>query len=455
MVRALVAAKRGLTRSDQAPVRGVPLHTARLVRTAASLMSTTVLTSLLGVAFWAVAARSYSTQQVGIDAALISALMTLSTVSQLNLTNTIIRFLPRVRRVGWRVAQAYAAAAGMGVVVGVIFVFAAPAISVRYHFLVSDPALAAAFVLGLAAWTTFCLQDSVLVALGRAPWLPVENGLFSLAKIVVLPIGLLAFGSSGHGVFLAWVLPLGAAVPIVNLLIIKRVLPDVRRSRGAAGATPGVGRAGITTFVGLDLIGTVVGQLTAAAIPLIVVATLGATANAYFFLPFTLVTTVDLVFLGLATAVTAEGSRDEARTRELVRHAGRYLVAFQIPVVAAMVLFAPLLLKPFGAPYVHHGAALVRLLAAASCFRSILFVFSAVARLERRGRALLVVEGLTAVVLVGFVIAVAKHGGVNAIGVVWLAVHAGAACIVLPSLFRSVRRPPATAAPLGTNLEGT
>jgi O-antigen/teichoic acid export membrane protein len=444
--------------SDPAAGRAAGVHTVRLARTAASLMSTTVLTSVLGIAFWAVAARSYSVQQVGIDGALITALITLSTVGQLNLTNTIVRFLPRARRVGRRVAQAYAAAAATGVAVGVAFVLAAPAVSTRYHFLAADRPLAVAFVLGLGVWTIFCLQDSVLIALGRAPWLPLENGLFSIAKIIVLPIALLAFGASGHGVFLAWILPLCVAVPVVNLLIVKRVLPDIRRSAPADPAST-LGTTGrLSTFVGLDLIGTVLGQLSAAAIPLIVVAALGAAQNAYFFLPFTLVTTVDLVFLGLATAVTAEGSRDERRTRELVGRAVRYLVAFQIPVVVVMVLFAPLLLKPFGPAYVHHGVTLVRLLAGASCFRSILFVFAAVARLRRRGTALLVVEGSAAVLLVGLVVVIAKHGGVDAIGVVWLAVHAALACVVLPTLVRLVRGGPLTAAPQappGPNLEGS
>jgi O-antigen/teichoic acid export membrane protein len=178
---------------------------------------------------------------------------------------------------------------------------------------------------------------------------------------------------------------------------------------------------------------------------LIVVASLGASENAYFFLPYTLVTTLDLVFLGLSTAVTAEASRDESRLRELVGQAARYLAALQLPAVIAIVVFAPLVLKVFGPAYARHGVTLIRLLAAASVFRSLLWVFLSTARVQRRGWALLAVEATTAVLLVGLMIAVSKHAGVDGIARVWLAVHAGMAALVLPWLVRMLRRSPAPA----------
>ena len=45
-----------------------------MYRTAYSLMANTVLTSLLGLVFWLVAARLYSSNAVGRDSALVSAM---------------------------------------------------------------------------------------------------------------------------------------------------------------------------------------------------------------------------------------------------------------------------------------------------------------------------------------------------------------------------------------------
>jgi O-antigen/teichoic acid export membrane protein len=423
---------------------GGVLHTPRLTRTATSLMSTTLLTSLLGVAFWAAAARLYSVRQIGLDSALVTVLVLLSTVGQLNLSNTIVRFLPTARRVRRRIGQAYAAGAGFSLLAGVGFVVGAPTLIPRYHFLADDHLLAGAFVVGLAAYSIFSLQDSVLVALGRATWLPIENGLFSVAKIAMLPVTLAAFGAAGHGVLLSWLVPLFAAVAIISWLLLRRVLAGLDRparepDRAAAG-----GRR-LAVFVGQDLVGTVLGQLAGTAIPLIIVASLGAVDNAYFFLPYTLVTTLDLVFLGLATAVTAEASRDESRLRELVGQAIRYLAVLQLPAVAALVVFAPLVLKVFGPAYAKHGVTLIRLMAAASCFRSVLFVFVNTARVKRRGGPLLVIEAATAVLLVGLIIIISTQGSVNDIADVWLGVHAAMACAAIPLLVGMLRRSPAAA----------
>jgi hypothetical protein len=88
---------------------------------------------------------------------------------------------------------------------------------------------------------------------------------------------------------------------------------------------------------------------------------------------------------------------------------------------------------------------LIRLLAAASVFRSLLWVFLSTARVQRRGWALLAVEAATAALLVGLMIAVSKHAGVDGIALVWLAVHGGMAALVLPWLVRMLRRSPAPA----------
>ena len=63
--------------------------------------------------FWAVASRTYSARQLGESAALISAMMLLSVISQLNLAMGISRLLPQVRHHRWRgVVAAYGATAG-------------------------------------------------------------------------------------------------------------------------------------------------------------------------------------------------------------------------------------------------------------------------------------------------------------------------------------------------------
>lgn len=432
------------TRVGTRAARAIP--PAGLVRTALSLVTSTLVTSVLGLMFWTVAARLYPPGKVGIDSALISAMVTLSSLCQLNLNNAILRFLPQIRRhIGRRIVQAYASATGATLVVGLLFVLVAPIVSSRYRFLSHDHLLTVAFVAALGAWTVFALEDAVLTALRRPTWLPTENGIFSALKLVLLPVALALLGSRSHAVFLAWVIPMWLTVPAVNWLIARRVLPKARvAQRNAPGVLERIARRDLAAFLGQDLIGNALFQATAAAIPLIVVAMLGPVANAYFFIPYTLITTFDLLFLGVATSVTAEGARDERQVGQLAASVMRRFLPFQIPVVVLIIVLAPLLLRLFGPGYVQHGVTTLRLLAAASCFRSILFIFGSVARVQRRGMALVAVEAGTSVLLTGLTVLIAPRWGAEGVATVWLVVHAALAAVVLPTILR-VARPAATA----------
>ena len=76
----------------------IPMRPPRLRRSltfnAASLMTATVVTNGLGLAFWAEAARLRSPGRWARAAAAVAALTLLATISQLNLTNVFLRLLP-------------------------------------------------------------------------------------------------------------------------------------------------------------------------------------------------------------------------------------------------------------------------------------------------------------------------------------------------------------------------
>ena len=89
-----------------------------LATTALALMANTGVTSVLGLAFWAGASAVYSPEELGASAALISAMMLLSVVSQFDLATGIQRLLPQVRGRRWRpVVGAYGVSAAAAMVV--------------------------------------------------------------------------------------------------------------------------------------------------------------------------------------------------------------------------------------------------------------------------------------------------------------------------------------------------
>ena len=196
-----------------------------LLRSAYSLMLNVVLNSVLGFVFWIAAARLFPASVVGRDSALIAAMLTLSTVSQLNMSSGILRFLPIVKLDPTRaVIGAYALMGAATTLFGALFVILAPDVAHNYRFLRDDSGIAWSFVIAAVLWGVFALQDAVLTAMRRAPWVPVENSTFGILKIAALPL-LLALGSD-HAVFIAWVVPMAMLLIPVNYLIFDKVIPN-------------------------------------------------------------------------------------------------------------------------------------------------------------------------------------------------------------------------------------
>src|SRR6478736_6527066 len=103
--------------------RGRGLKDDPLVRSATSLMMTTAVTSLLGLVFWLVAARNYSSESVGRASAQISAVSLVGSLAALNITPVLVRFLPAAGvRSGWLIMRSYAVTVGLALIAATVFV---------------------------------------------------------------------------------------------------------------------------------------------------------------------------------------------------------------------------------------------------------------------------------------------------------------------------------------------
>src|SRR6516162_3523633 len=88
------------------------LHGNRdLLRNAGSLAATTGLTSILGFGFWAIAARYYTTTEIGYGAAATNAMALLGTIGIFGLGTMLIGELPKRRKRGGLFSAAVIASA--------------------------------------------------------------------------------------------------------------------------------------------------------------------------------------------------------------------------------------------------------------------------------------------------------------------------------------------------------
>jgi O-antigen/teichoic acid export membrane protein len=412
-----------------------------LLRGAYSLSLNVAIMAVLGVAFWVAAARLYDPAILGRDAALIAAMMELSTICQLNLVNALTRFLPSLQRGTARaLLGAYGLSGAAALVVGVAFVMVAPLVSAEFGFLKENPLFATLYVLAQILWTWFMLQDAALAAMRRAPWVPVENAVYGALKLAALPI-LLGLGAA-YGVFLAFALPVVLLLIPVNLFLFRRAIPQhLRRHRPAGSVLHRLGRRRLVGFMAQDYGATVLAQSSTTVLPIMIVALLGSSANAFFYIPYMIVVTFNMLFFGVTTALVVEGAlaedRIQALAAKIARRFGPVLAAGTIVIVGA----APLILLPFGGDYVRESTPVLRILACGCLFRGISMLYIAIARLEGKGSRILAVEAIQTALLLGGAAALATPWGLEGVALAWLGATAIVALCVLPSLVRFLRAP--------------
>lgn len=409
-----------------------------LLRGAYSLVANTAVTGALGMVFWVAAARLYPSARVGQDAVLISVMMELSTICQLNLGNGIVRFLPDL---GERSARALGVAYGVvgvvALVVGVAFVLVASNASRELAFLGSDTKLAAGFVAALALWGVFALQDAALMATRRAPWIPIENGAFGVLKLAALP-GLLVVGAV-HGVFLAWVVPMALLVAPVNLLVFREAIPGHRSSGVEASSLVRMGRRRVARFLAQDYLASVFTQATLSVLPLLVITISGARQSAYFAMPFMIAMAFDTFAYGACASLVVEATLQRESLPALARAFSRRVLAPLVPLAMLLLIAAPLVMLPFGHDYVQHGASVLRLLVLASIFRMAIALFSAISRIQGRGRRLALIEFAMLVLVLGSAVPMARSHGIEGVAACWLAASAIICVAVLPAVIRLLR----------------
>ncbi len=407
-----------------------------LMRSAYSLMLNSVATAGLGLLFWVLAARVSGSSEVGRDSALIAAMMTLSSIFQLNLANTVTRFLPRAgpRTRRW-ILYAYGVAVLATIGGAIAFVLVAPGIVGGLGFLGANSALSIAFVCATALWSVFGLQDAVMTALRRAPWVPIENAAFGVLKLALLPaLALLAFGDA---VFVAWMLPMVLLLVPVNYLIFARfVAAHVRRHPELRPIGELLPSRRVARFLAFDYLGSVSQQAALALPTLLVVGLLGSTANAWFYVPFMIVTAFDTLFFNPSISLVVEGAFESASAAELLHRIVRRIGKLVAPGVLVLIAAAPLILLPFGSQYSAHGSSVMRLLALASAFRITISLYVAVCRVKGHGGAIAATQTAVLALLLPAMLLLYGPLGIDGVALAWLCANVLVALAVAPLLLR-------------------
>ena len=406
-----------------------------LVGNAGSLFGTTVVTSLLGVVFWWLAARLVPVAVVGYGSAAVSAMMLLATFGMLGM-NTLLtgELARRDRGRGGLLTSALLASLACGALLGAGFVVVAALAGGSFAPYAAGPVHALVFVGGTALTAALLVLDEALIGMLLGSVQLWRNGTFAVAKLALLWL-LAGYLHDRYGVAIltAWVAGTAVSAAVALVALHARGMRCVHRPdwRVLRGLTRSVAEH---NWLNAAL------QAPRLALP-IVVTGLSAREGGAFYVAWTITTAATIVPSHLTTVLFAVGAADPSALREKTLFTLRTCLLGGLVGVPVMVLAAHPLLRLFGSAYADQATVPLQLLAFAYFPSVIKAHYVALSRIRQRITPPAALFTVSCVARLAAAVAGGVTGGLLGLSIALLAVMTAEGLVTLPPVLRAVRPP--------------
>ncbi len=367
------------------------LHTS-FYSNALYLMIARAIDPLLGFVFWAVAARFYTSTDIGLASAAISGVSMLAMIANLGLGYGLIRFLPNHNKDANSLINTCFSLSGLAsLVAALIFLTGLDFWSPALLFMRESPISLIAFVLFATVTTLSGLVDQAFIAKRRAVFALAKSTICNLLRlplVIVMATQFLSFGIFNScslslliSLLVSIILFLPAAQPgyRISLTINRRVLDETLR------------------FSFGNYLSVVFWNTPGLVFPLIIVDLLGAEFTAYFYIAWAIGSVLSMIPTATSTSLFAEGSYTEATLEINVWRSLKMHLLLLVPALALILAFADKILLIFGIQYVENGTNLLRILAITNLPLAINSTYLTVCRVAKN---LKVIVGLSVSVMV-------------------------------------------------------
>jgi len=320
---------------------------------AASLFGSTMITSALGFGYWVIAARLFPIHSVGIASAAVSAMQLLATLGIFGLGTLMIGELADAQSPKGLVAAAALIASLASLVFGAIYVALGPTLSTELGSLGDGIAGPVLFAAGVGVTGATLVLDQACIGVNRGGLQLARNCVFSLVKLLILPLGaLFANGQTANVIYGAWFV--GNVVSLASFWI------HARRTNFKPHLKPAF--RSLATIRNTALAHhwlNVAAQAPRLLLPVLVAATLSPELNAAFYTAVLIVSFASIVPAHLATALFALPSGHMDRLARELRGTLRVSIAVSVLSAVAFALVARPCLTVFGPKYVTATNAMV------------------------------------------------------------------------------------------------
>jgi O-antigen/teichoic acid export membrane protein len=350
----------------------------RLYRDAGSMASSSVVSAALGVAFWALAAKRFPPNELGVMTAVMAVIVSTGVVVASGIGDAYTALLPavgaarpRLYRRGQRTFWMIAIVSGLGAAAGTVLLLA----EVRGSF-----GVAVLVAVGVVVWSSVNVQSSAVVALARARWLPIANTATGVCKIALLP--LLAATLHWHAVELSVVIATTGLAIVLRPAIIRVInttteLPAATLSEDAAMGM-------FNGFLAQSIASSGLNFGVIMLSPFLVTAISGPEQGALFALALSIVQVLDLIAIAMAVSLVVHASSTPEAAWTMARAVLLRTVALSVAGAVLVIALVPTALRILDPAYGALGAnSVIATMCAVCVVRTVYTVWSGLQRARR------------------------------------------------------------------------
>lgn len=407
-----------------------------LLRSAAALVSTSIVTSGLGFVYWAFAARAFQVVDVGESATAIAAMSLIAPFTVLGLGTMLVSKLPTMSEGRAVLVSTAATVSGVvGTIVAVVGAFTLPDSFLGLPGIGRDPAITVMFVAAVATQSIGYMIDSALLSSVGGGMQLGRNTIQAVVKLLLLIVFALTLASYGSlAIVASWLIANVVSIAVMALALIRRYRLPVRQCL----PNPSVLR-GLHFHAAKHHMLNIALFTPFFAMPILANVILGSEQAAYLYATWSVAGFLFYVPIALATALFASGARNSQTFVKEYRFTLRSALLICAVANIGVLLLGFWVLHIFGADYAANGRTALTLMCLGGFGLIIKDHHVAVARVTGTvGREAMLIGGLGVVELVGAAIG-ASRGGLVGLSAGWLAAVCLEGLVCWPLVWRVYR----------------
>ncbi len=406
-----------------------------MLSNAASLIGTTGVTSVLGFAYWWLAARRFLPEEVGIGSASISVMALLGSFCVLGLGTLLITELPRQPgQEGSLISTALILVGVVGAGVGILFALIAPYLSTQFLPLRASIVDVIIFGLGVSQTAITIVLDQALIGLLRGNIQLWRNTLFAVGKLALLfAASVWIAHTTGMSIYATWTIG-----GLLSLFALALCLPFNKswRSRSYLPRWSLLKKLGLSALqhhlLNLAL------QIPSLLMPVLLTALLSAKMNAWFYVSWMIVNVVFLIPNALTTVLHAMNSAQPSTLAQKARSTIGLAFLASLGANLVLLLGTEQVLGMFGSDYAANAAWSMRFLILAAFPLVIKVHYVSICRIQDR-----VTQAMVSMIPGGVLELVAAAigayiGGLSGLSLGWTLAICCEALFMLPTVIKAL-----------------